>query len=284
MAQTAVGAPSLREGQIVRGVIAEKILSRAAGGDIAFGKLVKWGTDPNRLVIELPVLPAADVDAIATAAVIASAIAAQSIPASLFDGIVGHDRIAPCRTVSVTFDASADWDTPSGECRVDIYGYDASGAEIHDQVARPNLGAVVYTASTRMAFAGVTRIDIEACNGAGGTATVGVSNDLVELSPLDYPGVALFQLMKEPNTAIYEIAQYDSVDVLQEGVVAVKVEHAVSVGDGAWVRILAAGADLRGQFTGQDGADTPTTYARLAGARFMSSAAIDGMAELEIGG
>ena len=90
--------------------------------------------------------------------------------------------------------------------------------------------------------------------------------------------------MKEPNTATHEIAQYDSVDVLREGVVAVKVEHAVSVGDGAWVRILAAGADLRGQFIGQDGADTPTTYARFAGARYMSVAIADDMAELKIGG
>lgn len=283
MVQTAIADTIHRPGQVIRGPWTETILSRVAGGNLMSGRLVKWGTDPELQAIELPALPAADVDAIATAAVIASAITAQSIGANLFDGVIGRDRITPCRTISVNFDASADWDTPAGECRVDIYGHDASGAAIHDQVARPNVGALAHAASTRLAFADVYRIDIEACNGAGGTATVGVSNDLVELSLADY-GVALFEAIKEPVSALYDFEQYDAVNVCSKGVVDVQVEHAVSVGDAVFVRVLAAGLDYRGQFTGQDGADTPATYARLAGARFMSAAAIDGYAHLELMG
>lgn len=284
MVQSSVADPTLRAGQIVRGPWPSEKLSRVAGGDLAVGNLVKFGTDPETQCIELPALPSADDDAIATAAVIGSSTSAQSIDASSFDGAIGRDRITPCRSITVDWDASADWDTPSGECRVDIYGVDASGAAIKDTVVRPNSGAVAYDDSTRLAFAMVTLVDIEACNGAGGTATIGVSNDVVELSPSDYPGVALYEAMKEPNTTAREIAQYDDVNVMTKGVVGVTVEHAVSVGDAAYVRVLEAGSDLRGQFTGQDGADTPATYARLAGARYRSSASADAVAMLELVG
>jgi hypothetical protein len=277
-------AAVLREGQIVRGPWLEKVLSRTAEAALGAGKLVKFGTSPAYQVIELPALPVADVDAIATAAVVVSAAVAHTVAPAAFNGAIGRDRIVPCRTISVNFSASADWDTGTGECLVDIYGHDAAGTEIHDTVARPNSGAVLYAASTRLAFADVDRIDIQASNGAGGTATVGVSNDKIEFSPADYPGVALYEAIKEPGTAAREFVQYDDVSVLQSGVVAVKVEHAVSIGDPVYVRHTAAGADLAGQFTGSDGADTPTTYGRLAGARFRSAAAIDGLAQLELVG
>jgi hypothetical protein len=282
MVQTAVSDPTLRKGQIVEGW-PQGVISRAAGGDLAAGSLVKWGTSPEQQVIELPALPAADPDAIMTAAALASSAAAQSIDASSFDGATGSDRIAPAATITVTFDGSADWDTPSGECRVDIYGVDASGASVRDTVAKPNgSGAGAY--ETEVAFASVTHVDVEACNGAGGTATMGTGTSRYELSQKDYPGVALYESIKEPNTDAREFAQYEDVAVLKSGIVAVQVEHAVSSGDDAYVRVVAAGTDLRGQWTGQDGAETPATYARFPAARFVSSADADGIAHLEIGG
>lgn len=282
MVQTAVADPSMRKGQVIQGPWPQDIISRVCEGAITAGNLVQYGTDPERQVQPMAALPAADVDAIATAAVIGSAITAQNIGATTFDGAVGRDRITPARTVSVNFDASADWDTPSGECRVDIYGFDAAGTRIKDSVSRPNSGAVVYAASTRLAFAAVTETDIEACNGAGGTATIGLSNDTVELSPNDFPGLAVYELMMEPNTAAAEFADEAEIAVLTHGRICSIPEHAVSIGDDVYVRVLEAGADLRGQLTGMDGADTPATYAKLAGARWVSAAAADAPAKVEL--
>ena len=284
MVQTAVADPAMRKGQVIQGPWPQEIHSRIAEGALAAGNLVQYGTDKERQVQELAALPAADVDAIATAAVIGSAVTAQSIQSGTFDGATGRDRIIPARTVSVNFDANADWDTPSGECRVDIYGYDALGAYIKDTVSRPNQGAVAFADSTMKAFATVIQIDIEACNGATGTATVGLSNDRIELSPKDYPGLACYESMAEPNTTAREFADEDPVAVLFRGRICSVPEHAVSIGDDVFVRVLAAGNDLRGQLTGQDGADTPATYARLAGAKWVSVAAADGVAKVELAG
>ena len=130
MVQTAVADPVLREGQIFNGPWPQKILSRIAEDDIGFGRLVDYGTDPETQVQEIPALPAADPNAILTNATLASAVTAQDIASGTFDGVIGRDRISPCRSVTITFDADVGWDTPSGECRVDIYGVDASGASI----------------------------------------------------------------------------------------------------------------------------------------------------------
>jgi hypothetical protein len=281
MVQTAVADPTMRKGQIIQGPWPE-VISRVCEGAITAGNLVQHGTDPERQVQPMAALPAADVDAIATAAVIGSATTAQNISATTFDGAVGRDRITPARTVSVNFDASADWDTPSGECRVDLYGFDAAGTRIKDCVSRPNCGAVVYAASTRLAFSDVTELDIEACNGAGGTATIGLSNDTVELSPNDFPGIAVYELMMEPTIPAAEFADEDEIAVLTHGRICSIPEHAVSVGDDVYVRILEDGADLRGQLTGMDGADTPATYAKLAGARWVSAAEADAPAKVEL--
>jgi len=133
----------------------------------------------------------------------------------------------------------------------------------------------------------VIRVDVEACNGAGGTATFGTAtigaSTPVALSLKDFPGVSCYHAITDPATSARELEQYDEVNVLSSGVIAVVVEHAVSVGDPAYVRMVAAGADLRGQFTGSDGADTPATYARLAGASFISAASADGLAKLRLG-
>ena len=284
MVQIAVADPTARKGQLVQGPWPLDLRSSMCEGALAAGNLVDYGTDPLQQVREIPALPAVDVDAIATAAVIASAVTAQTITSGTFDGVVGADRISPCRTVSVNWSASADWDTPSGECRVDIYGYGNDGNKVKDSVARPNSGALAVARSTRIAFSSIVSVDIEACNGVGGTATIGLSNDRVALSLRDYPGVAVYEMIKEPNTAAREYADNEQVEVLHRGVIATIPEHAVSVGDDVYVRVLEAGADLRGQFTGQDGAATPGTYAHLAGARWTSAAAADGMAHLELRG
>ena len=59
-------------------------------------------------------------------------------------------------------------------------------------------------------------------------------------------------------------------------------EHAVTVGDDVYVRVAASGSDLRGQLTGQDGADTPATYARVTHMRWASSGAADTVQIVEV--
>ncbi len=288
MVQTAISDPSLREGQIIDGWwTSHRVSKRVEGSDgMSFGRMVEHGTDPAKQVQEPAATPAADDDAIMTAAVLTSDNSAQSIWAAAFDGAIGRDRIAPCRCLTISFDGSADWDTPSGECRVDAYYYDADGGKVVDTIAKPNgSGAGVYTFGIPASM--VEHVDVEACNGGGGTATMGVATigatSPVALALEDYPGVSIYRPITEPASDARELAEYDEVGVLTSGVIGVKVEHEVSAGDPAYVRMVAAGTDLRGQFTGSDGADEPNVYAKLARARFESAASAGEIARLRIG-
>src|SRR5210317_1870829 len=107
MVQTAIADPVLREGMVHQGFWINRRISRLVEGanGMSFGRLCEWGTDPTQQVQEPAATPIADVDAIGTAAIFASAAAAQSIFATTFNGAVGRDRIAPCRCLTITFDA-----------------------------------------------------------------------------------------------------------------------------------------------------------------------------------
>lgn len=259
--------------------------SYAAEGNIKFGLLLGFGTDPRKQVVPMAALPAADPNALMTVAQLASNVAGASYTtAAQFDGVIGLDRISPCRTVTITFAAANinDWNTPLGECLVEIYGYDEYGAEIKDSISRPNgvAGPVTYT--TAKAFSSVYQIDIPACNGAAGTADAGVSNDRVALGRFDYPGIAIYDPATESFAATTEVEDEDQVSVLVQGKFWAVPEHAVSNGDHVYVRVVLAGADVRGQFAGMDGAGLPATYAKLAGATWRSDSAADGIAIVEL--
>jgi len=282
MVQSSVADPTLRDGQRQRH---ELTISRACEGALSCGNVVKFGTSPRKEVIECPTLPVADVDAIMTAAALSASTTAQALDGTNLDGGTGRDRITPCRSVTVTFAASDinDWNTVSGECVIDVYGIDARGSQIQDQIRRPN-DATTATYETRLAYASVSKVDIPKCVGSNGLATMGVNNSVVELSRADYPGVAIYNPYKESASTTREFAQYDAVEVMTKGDIAVEVEHAVSVGDQAFVRVLLSGTDLCGQFAGQDALDDPGTYARLEGAHYIKAAAADAVAIVRIGG
>jgi hypothetical protein len=234
----------------------------------------------------MPALPAADPNAIMTVAQLASTAGGQAYStAAHFDGAIGHDRISPARTVTVTFAAANinDWNTVSGECLVEIYGLDEDGNPIKDSVSRPN-GAATATYATAKAFSSVTRIDTPACAGATGTADAGVSNDRVALGRADYPGIALYDPSIEPFAVATEVADEVQVSILTAGKFWAMTEHAVSDGDDVYVRVVTVGADVRGQFTGQDGAAVPATYAHLSNARWRYPIAADGIALMELKG
>jgi hypothetical protein len=67
MVQTAVADPTLREGQWSADFPAS-FISRVAEGALSVGRLVGWGTHPERQVLEPAAVPGADADAIMTAA------------------------------------------------------------------------------------------------------------------------------------------------------------------------------------------------------------------------
>jgi hypothetical protein len=282
MPQTTYVDPVLRQGQLYDDS-AHQIDSWIAEGDIRCGLLVARGTEPERQAAPLPVLPVADVDAIKTT--FNSAAAAQTFAgAADLDGAIGIDSITPARSVTVSFDASADWNSPSlPGIRITVYGHDADGNTNFNIIFHQN-GIGAETVATAQAFSKVTRIDFEESVGAGGTATIGVSNDVVELGRLDYPGIALYDPLREPNTAVAEIDDEEQFNVLRNGRIVCVPEHAVSPGDDVYVRILLAGADVRGQLTGQDGAGTPGTYAHLTSAHWITTTAADGLGAIELGG
>jgi hypothetical protein len=247
---------------------------------------VAFGTDRATQIAEMPVLPAVDADAIMTAGIfVSNALTATTLAAGVFDGVIGRDRIGtPCRPITITFDADAGWDAPSGACRVDIYGHDAFGAEVDDTIQKENgSGAGTYT--TAQCFASVHRVDVEATNANTGTGTVGVSNARVELSPSDYPGLAMYNPAKEPNTATRNFADGQPVTVMTKGKMFAWPEHAVTDGDEVYVRVLAGAGDLlRGRLTGMDGKDTPGTYGKLAGAKWRRAAGAGVISIVELAG
>jgi hypothetical protein len=283
--QAAVAAPTPVEGQLIQGPWAEETESYTTEGALQAGRLLAYGTDRATQAAEMGALPAADPNAIMLVGTfLSNALTATTYTGAQLDGVIGGDRIAaPCRTVTVTFDADAGWDTPSGACRVDIYGHDADGGEVHDTIQKENgSGAGTYT--TAIVFASVYRIDVEATNANTGAGTVGVSNARMECSPADYAGIALYNPAKEPNTASRNFAYNEPFSTLRRGRIAAVPEHAVTDGDQVYVRVLAAGADLAGQMTGQDGAATPGTYAKLAGAKWRRASVADAMSIVELAG
>lgn len=228
-------------------------------------------------------IPGADVDSLITVAVGASAAAKVSYDTiAEFDGAIGMARISPAVPITWSPDASADWNTVTGECVVDIYGEDADGEPIHDTLSRPNgAGAAIYT--TAHCFSRVRRIDQQACVGAAGTCTFGTSAARCEYGKLDALGVVNYDRGTPPATTAgydYEVGQVAPIQ--KSGLVAVTTEDAVAPGDPVFVRVVVAGADLRGQFTGDLQADD-ASFARVLGWTWESTTPADSVGIIRIG-
>ena len=282
MVQAAVADPTPVEGQLIRGPWTDEIISRTCEGDLAAGRLLEWGTDPATQVMEMAAIPVADADAIMTAAVFVTSAGLVDYLPAVFNGVIGFDRIAPARNVTITFDAHADWNVATGLI-IQVFGHDAYGAPIAEEHVKLT-GSGAYTWTSLQAFSSVTTVRRGICAGAGGTGTVGVSSARMELSQNEYPGIAVYEAAKEPNTAARNYADEEPVSILTHGRFIAVPEHAVTAGDDVYVRVLTAGADLVGQFTGMDGAVTPGTYAKLLGAKWLTPSAADGLATIELAG
>lgn len=277
-AGTAVPAVA-REGQIISSDAL--IETGIAETSVRAGLLVTRGST-GQYVGHPAAIAAADPDGLITVAVGASA----AVPFTYntiaeFDGATGQTRINPARPVTWSPDASADWNTVTGGCEVDIYGEDADGQPIHDHLFRPNgAGAATYT--TAMCFSLVYRIDQQACVGAGGTCTFGISADRAEYGRLDDVGVACYDRGTPPATTVgYDFEAHQVVPVLRQGLIAATTEDNVTPGEPVYVRTVVAGADLRGQFTGILQSDD-ANFARVLGWEWTTTTAADAVGIIRV--
>lgn len=253
---------------IADGALMQDVLSCAAEGTVALGCAVLKGTNPRQ---GKPVAAVAlDVDSIlATGG--ASAAAAQTVIASAFDGVIGAARIVPAQQITATLNSHADWDATTAT----FYGEDADGNQLVEDVLIPNGGNATIT--TKAAFGRLVSVYIPAQTGTNGTFTIGTNPAQAEFSRADILGISVWQSAHEPYTSDSYVDN-DEMPVMRRGRCYVVTEDAVVNGDPVYVRIVVSGADACGQLGGERSA----SFALLRGARFRSTAAIDGVAVVEL--
>jgi len=289
--QLTYGAQAIgREGQIASsaGTQIDSYNVESTSADIKAGLLVAYSATmtagSDKLVRALPVFPVADVDGIAVT--VASAVAEQDLTGATLDGVTSDSLMSPARRITFIKDASADWGLAAlGFTIVTVYGEDAMGAPIHEELAvSAAAGAATYT--TGQCFSRVIRVHIGANDGAGGTATIGTAVGMFEVGSATHPGIAVYTPGVEPASTVGEFDQGIAVGVMRKGRIFLVNETTAAGtctrGDPVYVRGLLAGADVRGQFTGHAGGATPATWMRVLGARWTEAVAAGAVGEVEI--
>lgn len=97
----------------------------------------------------------------------------------------------------------------------------------------------------------------------------------------DFAGIPIWESAKEPYTVANsksQIADKKVVSLLRRGRIWVYVETAVTPASAPFVRVTAAGADVKGQFR----AGTAANFVAFTNAKFITSTAGAGLAILEI--
>ena len=102
--------------------------------------------------------------------------------------------------------------------------------------------------------------------------------DQADENPIDvgeFPGFVMYEPGRDPQNAL---AAGETVSILRQGRIWVSVTDAVTAGDPVYVCVNDAGGDTQGECKGADSAN----YALLNDAWFVTSAAADGLAIIEI--
>lgn len=188
---------------------------------------------------------AADVDAICTGAIGVSAAAAQTIGRAVFDGILAQQATYPAKRITVTFNNHADWDATN----MVVWGEDETGAPVVDVLAIPNGGNATVTSVRRFAIVNAFFVPVQ--TGANGTFTMGYEADTLN-EPMwgvlfEPDGVAVYDPSVEQATtpAGYPINWMAS--ALIEGEIDMTSEEATIAETQVYVRLIAAGAEVRGR-------------------------------------
>jgi hypothetical protein len=270
-----------KEGMIADSRIMRNVISRISSGVIKAGRGVFRASsytpgldsgNPGQIVQAISPVATLDVDAIATGTVIKSVVAGVTYLAAVANGAVGADEMIPPRRLTVTFDASTDWDPGAGS----ISFLDENGELVTEALAVATSAALTTTAKAR-SFVGIT---LPAATGTGGTATIGIAALAFTLA--DFEGVAVYDASVEPPAdAIAAVTEYGddmAIPVLETGAIYVLPETAVVPTDTVYVRVAAGagGSDL-GAFGNT--ADTATCVA-VTNAKWGSKASADALAIL----
>lgn len=183
----------------------------------------------------------ADVDAIQTN--LASAAAVQNVGGTALNGVIGSGWTFPAKQVTITCDASGDWDATN----VLVSGEDQDGNPQTDTIAI----ATSTTGTSAKFFSRVTSYVVPAQTGAGGTATVGYAADAggsVQWGTLfEHDGVAVYDDTLEEDSAGAGYPSTYSVPCLIEGEIDMISEVTTVKGAQVFVRIVTGGAEVAGR-------------------------------------
>jgi hypothetical protein len=219
----------------------------------------------------LPTAPdAADPDAIIATG--ASTAGVQNLSGVALNGAIGGDEMIPSRNLVLVLSSHANWDLTTAT----VTGTDADGNVIQEDFVIPDAGNVTVTGVKH--FATVTNLRIPAQAGTSGTFTLGTGSLLGPITGRAAHGVALYDATREPEA--YPVGY--GVPVVQQGRVFVTSETTYDDGDPVYVRLIAAGAEVAGQFRATPDAND---CALVRGARFVlppGRTGSIGVAEIEL--
>lgn len=265
------------EGQLVD-TTPRTILSRISEGQIRVGLLLEQGTSHNQIK-PVSALPAADTDSI-TLTPISCAAGQTTYGFGSFDGVVGSNPMGVCQQYTIALNNHADWLDSIGQ----VVYEEPSGAEVPEDILIPALGNVVLTTDgLGRRFKSIT---IPAGGGANRTVTIGTTPvNAYGLNRDFFLGVGVYDRMALPSaTATVTIDDERPCSVLTKGRAWVISETAVTAaqialgGAPAYVRMVTAGADVRGQFRSSPAAN----FCRLPGARLITVCGADGLTVLDL--
>ncbi len=225
--------------------------------------------------------PAADADAIHAGGTSATGTDTAA------NGVVGNAEMQPARKLTVTFDASTDWDPTVGV----ITYLDPAGRLVSENVAIAT-STTVTTVGYASAYVSFTK---PAQTGAAGTYQIGVAAQSA-LTLNDFLGVSIRQVIKETlatsdlyrrvggQTSNLVTADYidgETVPVLEQGGIWVYSEEAIADRDPVFVRVAAgAGGSVLGAF--RNDADSGSCV-QVTGARFQRDSSGAGAAWARFG-
>lgn len=271
-------SPSMRSAAVARGLV------KAGYGVFKVPGTGTRGVFPTkeRECFHIPNPGAAvDVDAITVTGTSATGTS------TVADGVVGAAEMQPARKLTVTFDASTDWDATTG-----VLTYlDQAGRQVSE-----NIAIATSTTATTVGYASkFVSFTKPAQTGAGGTYTIGIGA-MPALTIADFFGVAIRQVIKTTlatndlyrfvggSTSNLVTADYidaETVPFLEQGGIWVYSEEAIADRDPVYVRVAAgAGGSVLGAF--RNDADSASCVA-VTGARFMRDATGAGPAWVRFG-
>ena len=282
-----LAAPPIgKEGLLAEGFPCE-VDSYIAETAVRAGFAVALGTDvatTQNQVNPLPALPVADANAIALA--IPSSLLAVTytgVGAGALDGAVGIQRIYPPQAVTLTFNASANWDGALGFTLHTVFGEDADGRPCSEDLVRNNVGAVAAVLTTRQPFSRVNRVDVGAGTGAAGTLQVGTDPTYNDIGRTCFPGIAVYDAAREASAvAAVTFDAGETLSVMKRGRIWCVARTVIFPDDPVMVRTTAGGGILRGAMYGVEALGAGAAFARWLGARWITPAAIGGLAIVEV--